>query len=242
MNISVCIATHNGERYIKKQLESIICQLDKNDEIIVSDDSSTDKTIDIIEEFNDYRIKISKFNNFYNPTFNFENAIYNSKNDIIVLSDQDDIWMKNKVEVIKRTFITEKCDLFLSDCVVIDENNNIIYKSYFNYIKAKIGFVRNLNKTPYIGCCMAFNNKIKNYALPFPKNTYIHDWWLGLIGELMGKVVFCDEKLIYHVRHSTNASDTGTKSRNSLIKKIYIRFTLLFNILKIYYRYKHEKN
>ena len=103
--ISVCIATYNGEKYIKEQLESIIHQLGEYDEIIISDDGSNDKTIQIIENFKDTRIKI--FNHSPNrktkykfdlTTRNIENALSKAKGDFIFLADQDDIWIKNKVE------------------------------------------------------------------------------------------------------------------------------------------------
>ena len=73
--ISVCMATYNGEKYIKEQLSSILSQLSEKDEIIVSDDSSTDKTVEIIESFQDKRIKILKNNKFRQPNLNFENAL-----------------------------------------------------------------------------------------------------------------------------------------------------------------------
>jgi len=88
--ISVCIATYNGEKYIKEQLDSIINQLDKNDEIIISDDGSSDNTIKIIESYKDGRIVLYK-NSFKNVVLNFEFAIDKSKGDYIFLSDQDDI-------------------------------------------------------------------------------------------------------------------------------------------------------
>ena len=95
--ISVCIATYNGEKYIKEQLDSILPQLKKLDEIIISDDKSKDKTLKIIKTLNDSRIKI-----FTNPKkgliSNFENAITKSSGDYIFLSDQDDIWHENKIQ------------------------------------------------------------------------------------------------------------------------------------------------
>lgn len=102
--ISVCIATHNGAHYIKEQIESILCQLGTNDEIIISDDGSTDNTIDILLAFNDKRIIIyhykqpvkSKHSHIY-VCKNFENALKHAKGDYIFLADQDDWWMPNKV-------------------------------------------------------------------------------------------------------------------------------------------------
>lgn len=102
--VSVCMATFNGEKFIKEQIDSILCQLSDYDELIVSDDGSTDKTVDIIKSYNDRRISI--FNHVRNfetnsltsiVSSNFENAIKHAKGDYIFLSDQDDVWLPNKI-------------------------------------------------------------------------------------------------------------------------------------------------
>lgn len=106
--ISVCMATYNGGRFIKEQIDSILPQLSQYDELIVSDDGSTDRTLEIIASYKDERIKVfhhQKTGNKYYPTLkvcystnNFENALKQAKGDYIFLCDQDDIWEKNKVE------------------------------------------------------------------------------------------------------------------------------------------------
>ena len=97
--ISVCVATYNGEKFIREQIESILCQLSSDDEIIVSDDGSTDGTIVIINCIGDKRIRIIEGPRKHSPTFNFENALKEAKGDYIFLADQDDVWKTNKVEV-----------------------------------------------------------------------------------------------------------------------------------------------
>ena len=97
MKISVCLASYNGEKFIFDQISSIISQLAEKDELIISDDSSTDTTLSIIKGFNDHRIKLFPGNTFYNPVYNFENALKQSAGEVIVLSDQDDIWLENKL-------------------------------------------------------------------------------------------------------------------------------------------------
>lgn len=97
--ISVCIATYNGGKYIKEQLDSILFQLGKDDEVIISDDSSTDDTLSILESYHDERIVILTNQKFHSPVYNFENALKSAKGDFIFLSDQDDIWEPTKVEV-----------------------------------------------------------------------------------------------------------------------------------------------
>ncbi|MHB9097317.1 MAG: glycosyltransferase, partial [Syntrophales bacterium] len=102
--ISVCMATHNGERFIRRQMETILTQLAPDDEVVISDDSSTDGTLEIVRSFADSRIRLFVGNTFFSPTFNFESALRQARGDIIVLADQDDIWLDNKVMVVREKF------------------------------------------------------------------------------------------------------------------------------------------
>lgn len=202
--ISVCIATYNGEKYIFQQLESILSQIGDSDEIIISDDSSSDRTLEIVKSFEDQRIKIFENQTFKNPIFNFENALIHSKGEFIFLSDQDDIWQEQKVE--KMLLSLQDADMVLSDCSFIDAENRVILDSYFKLVKSGPGVLRNLRKNSYFGCCMGFRRKILKKALPFPKDIPMHDIWLGFVSDLFFRVVFLDEKLTLYRKHSNNAS------------------------------------
>ena len=228
--ISVCMTSYNGEKYIKKQIDSILSQLSKSDELIISDDSSTDDTVDIIKKIKDDRIFLLENNTFKSPVYNLENALNNANGDLIFLSDQDDIWIENKVDVMKQYL--EVYDLVVSDCSIIDENEIELYNSFFYLRKTKPGFVKNLFKNSYLGCCMAFNNKILEKAVPFPSNIPMHDIWLGAVGEVFGKTYFCAEKLLKYRRHGDNVSPTTEKSRYSINQKIGFRLNILINIIK----------
>src|SRR5690606_20683556 len=176
--VSVCIATYNGAKYIGEQLESILPQLSCDDEIIISDDSSSDNTIEIIRSFADERIIILPKQTFRNPIFNFENSIKHAKGDIIFLSDQDDIWAPRKIEIMIP--LIKDYDLALCDCSVIDDNGNLLHPSYFALIDSQPGLLRNLYKTnPYMGCCMGFSRKLLEVVLPFPRRIPMHDLWIG---------------------------------------------------------------
>jgi len=199
MKISVCMATYNGEKYIKEQLDSILSQIGKNDEVIVSDDSSTDNTIEIVKSFNDSRIKIFENQTFKSPVYNFENTLKYANGELIILSDQDDIWKPNKIHIIKT--YTQKYDLVVSDADIIDEKGAILQESFYKLNGSRKGFIKNIIKNSYLGCAMAFNRKILDKTLPFPRNLPMHDWWIGLIAELYGKVYFIEDKLISHRRH-----------------------------------------
>lgn len=227
--ISVCMATYNGEKYIEEQIHSILTQLNENDELVISDDGSTDDTIAIIEQFNDSRIFLYK-NKFKNHILNFEFVLKQAKGDYVFLSDQDDVWVKGKVENMSKYL--SNYDLVCSDCYVTDSKLSITHTSFYNInLNNRRGFIRNFIRNNYLGCCMAFNRKILNHSLPFPDGLLTHDMYIGLISELYGSSIFIDEKLIYFRRHDHNTSCTLMNSKYSLIKKISYRLIILKGIL-----------
>jgi glycosyltransferase involved in cell wall biosynthesis len=222
--VSICLASYNGEKFIKEQIASILNQLAANDELIISDDNSTDNTLKVINSFQDTRIKLFFNEKVKGPVGNFENAISKANGDIIFLADQDDVWMPNKIK--EHLELHRKYDLVMSDAVVVDENGNIIFESFFKARNSKKGVLNNLVKNSYIGCCISFNRKICNAALPFPPYIYMHDCWIGIIGELKGNVIFHEEKLIRYLRHSNNASVTLSQ-KLPLNKKISNRISVI---------------
>lgn len=207
--ISVCITTYNGEKFLKQQIDSIIIQLEKDDEIIVSDDGSSDSTLQIIQDYNDKRIKLfhhSPQNSKYRFSFttnNFENALKHAKGEYIFLADQDDIWKDDKVEKCLN-LLKKGYNLILHDCDIINENNNKMGDSYFEINKSQKGILKNLSNNSYLGCCMVIDRKYLHKALPFPKTPVPHDIWIGLIYEKFGEVIFIDQKLISYRRHGGN--------------------------------------
>jgi len=233
------MATFNGSRYINEQLNSIITQLDESSEIVISDDSSTDNTVQIIKSFNDKRIQVLPNQKFRNPIFNFENSLKHAQGDYIFLADQDDIWMPERLNKMIPFF--ENYDLIVSDCRVVDENLEVLTESYFASVEARPGLVRNLICTsPYIGCCMAFKRNVLERALPFPKSIPMHDFWIALIAESMFKVKFISEPLLLYRRHGSNASFTASKSNNPLQKKILYRIQIVTSLVRRLWKIKME--
>ena len=100
MKISVCMASYNGSKYIKNQIQSILIQLNNKDQLIIVDDCSIDNTLQIIKNFKDSRIKLIKNNRNVGVVATFQKAMKFAKGDIIFLSDQDDEWLDNKVTFI----------------------------------------------------------------------------------------------------------------------------------------------
>jgi len=237
MKISVCLATYNGQKFIKAQLESILKQLSATDEVVISDDSSTDRTVDIVKKLNDGRIRLYENNHFHSPVLNFENALKKASGDIIFLSDQDDVWLDNKVKV--TAALLHSHDLVVSDCILIDEDDNILKDSYFEVRSSGPGFIRNIYKNSYLGCCIAFRRHILEKALPFPKTIPMHDMWIGMISELFGQPHFCREKLVKYRRHSNNLSPTLRKNTTSIGNKFKFRLILLYHIISRYIKHKN---
>lgn len=232
--ISVCMASYNGEKYIKEQITSILLQLGEEDELIISDDSSTDNTLEIIESFQDKRIVLFKNQTFYSHVYNFEHALKHARGNYIFLSDQDDVWLPHKLKTMLELLCTHT--LVLSDAVMVDDNMNVLENSFFAFNHSGNGLLKNLYKNSYLGCCMAFNRSILDKALPFPKDINMHDWWIGLIAEIYRDVYFSNEKLIKYRRHEDALTPIDRKSNNSFFKKIGFRISmikgLIFRIFK----------
>ena len=224
------MATYNGERYIKEQVSSILQQLGEADELIVSDDGSTDSTLNVLASFHDPRIKV-----FNGPqaglTYNFENAIKNANGDYLFLSDQDDVWESNKVERMMEAL--RHYDLVVSDAWISDENAVSTGQSLYDIYKPRKGFWPTLYHTTYIGCCMAFRRKILKKLLPFPPHIILHDYWIGQIADLYYNTSYIPDKLLRYRRHGNNASALTTrKSPLSLRQKLAYRGWLFYYVIR----------
>ncbi|MHC5183447.1 MAG: glycosyltransferase family 2 protein [Planctomycetota bacterium] len=230
--ISVCMATYNGADYIKPQIDSILSQLSKQDELIISDDSSTDATVEIIKQIDDSRIRLLRGSTARNPIFNFENALKQATGDIIFLADQDDVWLPDKVRVMTEEL--QNCDLVVSDARIIDETGKVDPRSFYAAMHSGPGLLKNICKNTFLGCCMAFRAEVLAWALPFPKDVPMHDMWLGLVAEMFGTTRFCPQVLMHYRRHAENASSTLDPSPFSLSEKLRFRWILIKCLLGRY--------
>lgn len=235
--ISVCMATYNGERFLEEQMRSILDQLGSTDELIISDDGSTDNTVEIIKSFQDNRIRFFT-GNYKNVIKNFENALSKARGDIIFLADQDDVWLEAKVNKVKS--LLTAYDLVVTDSYIVDERLRIIHPSFFEHFNSKKGILKNVLKSTYFGSCMAFRASLLKFALPFPDTKEIgHDLWLGLVGEMTGKVIFVKDPMIQYRRHGETFTAAGTgKSGRSLITKMKGRMIMFSEIIQFYIKYR----
>ena len=227
MKISVLIAAYNGEMYIAKQLESVLFQLGADDEVIISDDNPSGGTYNEIEPFLvDKRIRY-----VHGPAkgvdANKEFLLRECTGDVAFLCDQDDVWLDGKVERVMSAINGGTCCV-LHNAHITDENLNKSGRTLFEDRDAKTGILHNIIKNCYTGACMALTRQAFTAALPFPKNLPMHDQWLGLVSEKVGRVELIDEPLLLYRRNP--GSMTG--GRTSLMQKISWRISIVRSICR----------
>jgi glycosyltransferase involved in cell wall biosynthesis len=239
--ISVCIATYNGEKSIEKQIRSILKQLSPEDELIISDDGSTDYTISIINNLKDNRIKIYDGAHRHSPIWNFENALKHAKGEYIFLSDQDDEWMDNKIKVCMN-YLKDHCCI-VSDNITVNQQQQVITESFYSINHTNSNKIYNLLiKNGYLGCCMAFHRQILEKAIPFPQNIPMHDIWLGNVAAFYYDVKFIPEKLIHYYRHDRNASPTAGKSCYNMLMRLKFRLNVIKGLVHILSKKQYGTN
>ena len=187
----------------------------------------------MISAFNDKRIQIHHYTSQKGIIRNIENAMMKATGRYIFLADQDDIWVEGKLQTMLACFKHET-HILMSDAVVVDSELNIIQETLSNWRPYHSGFVRNIVRSRYIGCCMALDADILHSILPFPKYIKAHDVWIGLYGELTKSIKFVDKPLILYRRHDGNVSTASAKSQNSLYTMITYRLYFLYATIKRY--------
>lgn len=237
--ISVALCTYNGEKYIKQQLESIIDQTELVNEIIIGDDGSTDKTIQIAKEvLEDAKIDYKIICNTVNLGFckNFENVISHTKGDIIFLSDQDDVWESDKVEVMIRDFDHNENSLVIfSNANLVNENMERLPGTLWDAVyytekenKKSEWFELLLSGNYMTGAAMAFRRSLFEQTKPFPKNVY-HDEWLAVHAALYGDIEKEERKLINYRQHGKNVC--GAVVHHTILDKFKYKKNIINNLL-----------
>lgn len=239
-NIDILMATYNGEKYLAKQLDSIINQSYKNWNLMIRDDNSNDRTLQILEKYEkmDKRIRVLHDNKRnLGIVKNFEELLKNSTSEFIMFSDQDDIWLENKLEVYLKTIekVRLKNVLIHSDAILFSEDKTNILKETFISKKAIRKGLENVFFNYFVqGATILISKEIKNFILPFPKEVYLHDRYIHLMSELFFERIFIKGSLIYYRQHSNNqigAKNTLKKllSKRYFDKKDYELIKVIYN-------------
>jgi glycosyltransferase involved in cell wall biosynthesis len=233
--ISVCMPTYNGELFLRAQLDSILLQLEPGDELIIVDDASRDQTPAILRDLAavDSRVRLVENSKNAGVVASFETALILVQNEIIFLSDQDDIWLSGKIQ--------RALQLLDVDGVVAVLSNSEIYvddrrtgRLFFPAGRLpRFSVFSQLYRNDFIGCCMCFRKGILKTALPFPKRVSMHDWWLGVVALTAGTAVFDETPTILYRRHRTNASPA---SRRRIGKVVQSRFHDAMCLFQLFFR------
>lgn len=246
--ISVAMATYNGEKYIRKQLESILNQTKMVDEIIICDDCSSDNTCVIINEIirthlegNRIRLICNERNLGYIE--NFRKSISLAKGEYIFLSDQDDIWHPEKVELLLDKMIDNDASCICTNSSFIDQNDkkiedkeayclNSIVRNTKEGDCRRLSFHRLLYGNVSQGCTYCITADVGKKYVKLESNTVPHDYQLILISAIEGKAYFWNKELVNYRLHSENA--IGFTKRFHREKKIHLKpkMVIFLNELK----------
>lgn len=212
---SVALCSYNGERFIHAQLNSILEQTQLPDEVVICDDNSSDKTVEIIERtMLDFggKFKLVQNDETLGYVRNFEKCISLCSGEIIFLSDQDDIWLAEKIAktygVMSRS---PETGMTFSDGTVVDEN--LKDSGYTLYGKHGIPEMERhqivssmLKRDVWIkGCTIAFRSELRKYLYPGSAGSWGHDWWIAFIAAVISRIDFLDEPLMLYRRHSSTS-------------------------------------
>lgn len=198
--ISVAMATFNGEKYILEQLESIARQTLLPGECVICDDGSTDATIELINNFKKkapFEVRLYKNNNRLGLIKNFEKALGLCKGDIVFLSDQDDVWIPEKINIIKSKFINTDAKLIIHDCVPTDSNLN---RMNVGSLYDNTYIISGRDNEYILGCCTAVRRELLDICLPFPElaqELQGHDGFLHYIAGVTKSRFVNKSKLIF---------------------------------------------
>jgi len=240
MSISVCMASYNGQDYIIRQLISILEQLDDDDEVIIVDDCSKDGTVEVVKQLNDSRIKIFINDKNRGDVFSFNRSLSLAKNEVIFLSDQDDIWTPGRVSIMQKSLIDSNANLVTTNFDWINSNEAPIDVDY-DGVKSSYSnkYFRNildifLGKTSYFGCAMVLRRDFLSVVIPIPAYVESHDLWIALASNIMKSNVHLDEHTFLKRKHGSNA--TSTISSRPFYKKLWSRVVFAISVLELFKR------
>lgn len=216
--ISIAMATYNGEKYISQQLDSILRQTVADFELVICDDVSLDATFDILKLYKEKDSRIKIFRNEKNLGFkkNFEKAISLCTGEYIALSDQDDIWTENHLEILLNAMNDNV--LACSNVEFIDSSGVRLHirlkaKDYWVSPNSEKQFLQLLHNNYVQGCTAIFRSEILQRILPIPESAEYHDYWIAFMASLVGHIAYIPASLVLYRRHEETI--TGSYQRSS---------------------------
>jgi glycosyltransferase involved in cell wall biosynthesis len=243
MSISVCMATYNGELYVGAQLRSILDQLGDEDEVIVIDDCSTDRTVDVVNGFADPRILLRRNERNLGEVISFSRALEQATNEYVFLADQDDIWIPGRADRMIACLKDTGASLVTGNFVWMDTNEVPIDIPYDGVASSNssrhFGNVADIfiGKTNYFGCAMVLRRPFVKVVAPIPWFVESHDLWIALASNVLRSNAHLDDATLRKRKHGHNA--TSTVSSRSLPRKLWSRVLFAMSLVAILGRWRH---
>lgn len=219
MDISIALATYNGERFLEEQLQSIAKQTVQPSELVVCDDRSTDRTMELLEEFREsvpFDVRINRNESRLGPAKNFGRAISLCRGDLIALADQDDVWLEHKLETcLEAVEASPELGLVFSDAQLVDENLEPLSSTMWEtvpfgprekrIVEEGRAFELLSRRSVVTGMTMVFRTGCRECVLPIPEG-WIHDEWAAMVISAFRSIDFIDEPLVLYRQHDSNVT------------------------------------
>lgn len=219
--VSVCMAAYNGARHIGEQISSILSELQEDDELVIVDDSSTDDTAEIIRRVGDRRIRLIEAESNAGYVRTFERALSEARGTFIFLSDQDDIWLPGRVELMVSALADNA--MVVTNCKHVEGPTGKFHElrlrsSYGTRpLRNILGIV--VGYRLHWGCAMALRQEILKQVLPFPAHMdESHDQWLATVGNVNRSIAYLEEDTILHRLHGENLTPHGVRSASKIVR------------------------
>ena len=218
--ISIAMATFNGLPYLRRQIASILGQIDDADQFVIVDDASSDGTWEYLRALTHSAIELDRHAVNRGIRLTFEAALRACRHDIVFLSDQDDVWAPHKRATVQRAFEDRPgTAIVISDARLIDAEDRVVGASFMATRGGFRGDVAStILKNRYLGCAMVLHRDVLELALPVPSRAPMHDMWLGAMGAIQGVVIYLDQPLLDYRRHANNATRTSHSSLTQMVR------------------------
>jgi hypothetical protein len=232
LRFSVALCTFNGEAYLEEQLASILRQGRPPDDVVICDDGSVDRTVDILRDFAKsagFRVRIEVNPTRLGFTRNFEKAIQLCEGDVIALSDQDDCWYPTRLAMLEKAFLEHPSQgLIFSDADLMDDGSRLVGKRYWStcglnerrrkQVKEGRALQVLLKHNVVCGATAALRSELREIVLPIPEVT-VHDLWIAVIASIVSEIGMLPEPSIKYRRHTAQQLGTLNYSFKEAVAK-----------------------
>lgn len=238
--VSICMATYNGAAFIEEQVTSILEQIAPTDELVLVDDGSTDRTVEVLERFKDKRIVLHRNGVNRGHVYSFQKAISLSRHPIIVLADQDDRWLGGRLTLLVDALEQSGAMVVSSNSDYMDTHGrpirHYVHRVAERHSRHHLGNIARIfiGRAGYFGCTMAFRRELVPLILPMPHFVESHDLWIALASNLIGSNAHVDRSTLVRRIHGQNAS----LARRSIVKKLRSRAIFLWSLGVLLRRYR----